>query len=184
MTKERTHKNIKVKPVDKKTWDDFESFFQSKGAPAYCWCMAWRMNKEELKHNTKSNRKKFIKQRVSEKTPIGLLAYEKEVPVAWCSIAPRDTYQRLGGDEDLDNVWSIACFFVKKEFRDQGLTEFLIEAAKKYAKKNGARYLEAYPVKPSSPSYRFMGFVKTFEKADFEFVKKAGTRRHVMTCVL
>jgi hypothetical protein len=46
----------------------------------------------------------------------------------------------------------------------------------------GAKYLEAYPVKPDSPSYRFMGFIQTFEKAAFSFVKKAGTRRHVMKC--
>ena len=184
MVKETTHKNIKVKPVDKKTWKDFEALFQSKGAPSYCWCMVWRMTKEELKHNTKSNRKRFIKDRVAEKTPIGLLAYENNTPIAWCSVAPRDTYQRLGGDEELEKVWSIACFYIKKEFRDRGLVDFLINAAKKYAKKNGGKYLEAYPVKPSSPSYRFMGFINTFEKADFEFVKKAGTRRHVMTCGL
>jgi hypothetical protein len=60
----------------------------------------------------------------------------------------------------------------------------LIEKAKAYARKNGAKYMEAYPVQRDSPSYRFMGFVKTFEKAGFTFVKMAGTRRHVMTCGL
>jgi GNAT superfamily N-acetyltransferase len=86
----------------------------------------------------------------------------------------------LGGDESLKNVWSIACFYIKKEFRDQGLIDLLIEEAKKYASNKGAKYLEAYPVEPDSPSYRFMGFIKTFEKAGFAFVKKAGTRRNVM----
>ena len=84
----------------------------------------------------------------------------------------------------VENVWSIVCFYIKKEFRDKGLIDLLIKNAKKYAKKNGAKYLEAYPVDADSPSYRFMGFVKTFEKARFNFVKKAGTRRHVMTCKL
>lgn len=177
-------KKIKVKPVDKSTWKDFEILFKSKGAPSYCWCMAWRMTKDELKHNNSANRKKFIKQRVLSKTPIGLLAYIDNEAIAWCSIAPRDTYQRLGGDDRLEDVWSLACFFVKKEHRDQGLIDLLIENAKKYARKNGAKYLEAYPVDPDSPSYRFMGFIQTFEKADFEFVKKAGTRRNVMTCKL
>jgi GNAT superfamily N-acetyltransferase len=175
-------KGITIKPVDKTTWSDFERFFKSKGAPGYCWCMAWRMTKEELKNNTSPNRRKFIKKRVQAEIPIGLLAYVKDEPVAWCSVAPRETYQRLGGNEDLDKVWSIACFFIKREFRDQGLVDQLIENAKKYAKKNGAKYVEAYPVRPDSPSYRFMGFVSTFEKAGFSFVKKAGTRRHVMTC--
>ncbi len=173
---------ITIKPVDKTTWSDFERLFKSKGAPSYCWCMAWRMTKEELKNNTSPSRKKFIKKRVQTETPIGLLAYVEDVAIAWCSVAPRETYQRLGGKEDLDKVWSIACFFIKREFRNQGLVDQLIENAKKYAKKNGAKYVEAYPVEPDSPSYRFMGFVSTFEKAVFNFVKKAGTRRHVMTC--
>jgi GNAT superfamily N-acetyltransferase len=179
-----TERNIKINPVDETTWADFEKLFQSKGAPGYCWCMAWRMTKEELKQNNSRSRKKFIKQRVSSRIPIGLLAYIDNEPIAWCSIAPRETYQRLGGDESLEKVWSIACFYIKKEFRDKGLIDILIENAKKYARKNGARFLEAYPVETDSPSYRFMGFIKTFEKAGFNFIKKAGTRRHVMTCEL
>ena len=179
-----TNKNLKIQPVDQTNWSDFETLFKSKGGPSYCWCMAWRMTKDELKHNNSPSRKKFIKQRVMSDTPIGLLAYSGKEAIAWCSIAPRDTYQRLGGDERLENVWSIVCFYIKKEFRDKGLVDVLIENAKKYAKKNGADYLEAYPVEPDSPSYRFMGFIKTFEKAEFKFVKKAGTRRHVMMCKL
>jgi len=179
-----TRSKIKIKPVNKTNWKDFEELFQSKGAPSYCWCMAWRMNKDELKKNTSKNRKGFIHKRVRAGTPIGLLAYSGNDAIAWCSIAPRDTYQRLGGDESLEKVWSIACFYIKREFRDQGLIDLFITHAKKYAKKNGAKYVEAYPVKPDSPSYRFMGFVKTFEKAGFDFVKKAGTRRNVMTSKL
>lgn len=180
----KTNKNIKVQPVNKFTWTDFETLFSSKGGPSYCWCMAWRMTKEELKSNTSRNRKQFIRQRIQMETPIGLLAYVNKEPIAWCSVAPRESYQRLGGDEDLEKVWSIACFYIKREFRHLGLVDELIEHAKKYAKKNGAAHVEAYPVKPDSPSYRFMGFVKSFEKAGFRFVKKAGTRRHVMTCAL
>jgi GNAT superfamily N-acetyltransferase len=176
-----TSEKLKVKPVDKNTWKDFEALFQSRGAPSYCWCMLWRMTKDERKQNNSANRKKFIRKRVLTRTLIGLLGYIDKEPIAWCSIAPRETYQRLGGDESLEDVWSIACFFIKRDYRDQGLVEVLIEHAKKYAKKNGAKYLEAYPVVPSSPSYRFMGYVHTFEKANFGFVKKAGTRRNVMT---
>lgn len=173
--------DIKIIPVDTSNWTDFETLFKSKGAPGYCWCMAWRMTKEELKNNTSSNRKKFIKNRVSSGTPVGLIANLENEPIAWCSVAPRETYKRLGGEENLENVWSIVCFYIKKEFRDKGFIDTLIEETKKYARSNGAKYLEAYPVEPDSPSYRFMGFIKTFEKAGFSFVKKAGTRRQVMT---
>jgi hypothetical protein len=39
---------------------------------------------------------------------------------------------------------------------------------------SGARYVEAYPVEPDSPSYRFMGFKTTFEKAGV-IEKKTGS---------
>ncbi len=176
----RTNKDIKIKPVDKNTWNDFENLFKSKGGPSYCWCMPWRMSKDELKQNSSPNRYKFIKQRVWSGIPIGLLAYVDQEPVAWCSVAPRDTHYRLGGEIGMGNVWSITCFFIKREFRDKGLIDQLINYAEKYARENGAEYIEAYPVLPDSPSYRHMGFVRTFEKAGYEFRKMAGSRRHVM----
>jgi hypothetical protein len=39
--------------------------------------------------------------------------------------------------------------------------------------------LEAYPVDPESPSYRFMGYVETFRAAGYREVGRAGSRRHV-----
>ena len=175
---------FRTRPVTEKNWKDFETLFESKGAPSYCWCMVWRMNSAELKQNDPASRKKFIKKRVMEGTPVGLLAYDGRDPVAWCSIAPRETYRRLGGDETIKKVWSIACFFIRREYRHAGLVDLLVEKAKAYARKHKARFAEAYPVKPDSPSYRFMGQIHTFKKAGFTHVKKAGSRRHVMTCPL
>jgi GNAT superfamily N-acetyltransferase len=174
------HDQIKIRPVDKNNWNDFEALFQSKGGPDYCWCMVWRMTKDELKQNNSVCRKEFIKQRIWQNIPIGIVGYFDNEPIAWCSIAPRETHERLRGDEHLENVWSITCFYIKRQFRRKGLTEYLIEKAKEYAKENGAEYIEAYPVEQDSPSYRFMGYRGTFEKAGFTYIKMAGTRRHVM----
>jgi hypothetical protein len=49
-----------------------------------------------------------------------------------------------------------------------------------HARKRGAHCLEAYPVDPESSSYRFMGFIGTFEAMGFREVGTAGSRRHVM----
>ena len=40
--------------------------------------------------------------------------------------------------------------------------------------------LEATPVDPASPSYRFMGFVRVFQEAGFVEIGRQGIRRHVM----
>jgi GNAT superfamily N-acetyltransferase len=74
--------------------------------------------------------------------------------------------------------------YVHRKLRGQGIGNQLVEAAKAYAKRRGATVLEAYPVDPKSPSYRFMGFVPAFERMGFEEIGKAGSRRHVMRLAL
>ncbi|MDR0599515.1 MAG: GNAT family N-acetyltransferase [Treponema sp.] len=176
--------DLEINPVSKTNWDDFEALFEERGGPKYCWCMAWRMTKEELKDNTPERRKEYIKKRIFTGVPVGLLGYIHGEPAAWCSIAPRETYRRIGGDETKDAVWSLACFYVKRCFRRRGIADALLGAAAAYAKAGGAKYVEAYPVEEDSPSYRFMGLVKQFERAGFSYIKKEGSRRNVMTLEL
>jgi GNAT superfamily N-acetyltransferase len=113
--------------------------------------------------------------------PVGILAYLDGRPVAWCSIAPRSTYRPLGGPEAEpgENIWSLVCLFVARPVRGQGVVGSLIREAEAYARGNGATILEAYPVDPESPSYRFMGQVRWFKQAGYREVSRAGTRRHV-----
>jgi GNAT superfamily N-acetyltransferase len=169
------------KPVDKSNWTDLEKLFESKGGPHNCWCMVWRNMNEGADRVNKGDKKESLKNYVDCEIPVGLLCYQNEEPIGWCSIAPRESYRELSGDSTLTNVWSLVCFFIKREYRQQGLTEELIKQAILYAKENGAKYVEAYPVDPDSPSYRFMGFKPTFEKMNFDFKHKAGQRRYVMT---
>lgn len=171
-------------PVDRSRWGDFEKLFEAQGGPKYCWCMIWRARGEEARNTSGAYRKKRMKARVDEGVPVGLLGYLGGEPVAWCSIAPRATYRPLGGVDDAEEaagrVWSLVCFFVVRAFRKQGITEKLIEAAIEHARSNGARVVEAYPVEPDSPSYRFMGFAPTFERLGFRYCHDAGKRRKVM----
>ena len=99
--------------VDLGRWSDFERLFEAPGGPHNCWCMVWRASAEERRQRSKATRKAALKGRVHSGVRVGILAYLDDEPVGWCSIAPRETYQRLGwaqvtGDE---RVWSLACFF-------------------------------------------------------------------------
>jgi GNAT superfamily N-acetyltransferase len=146
--------------------------------------MVWRATGAETRQTKGPERKAAMEARVRDRVPIGILGYLDDEPVAWCSIAPRPTYRRLGGPDVAgqtpDSVWSLACFFAHRKLRGQGVTAQLIDAAVAHARAKGARVVEAYPVAPGSPSYGFMGYVPTFEAAGFRQVDMAGTRRHVM----
>lgn len=167
--------------VDASGWDDLERLFESRGGPKSCWCMVWRAGPKTAKG---PDRKAAIRRYVRESVPIGLLGYASGEPVAWCSIAPKMTYRDLGGPTNVselpEEVWSLVCFFVRRDFRGRGLTKQIIEAAVESAASRGAKVVEAYPVEAGSPSYRFMGYVSTFSAAGFHEVGRAGTRRHVM----
>jgi GNAT superfamily N-acetyltransferase len=132
----------------------------------------------------KADKKESLKNYVAHQNPVGLLCFDHSEAIAWCSIAPRESYRELSGDTSLANVWSLVCFFIKREYRQKGITEELIRQSIQYAKDSGAKYVEAYPVDPESPSYRFMGFKPIFDKLGFELRHKAGQRRYVMTVEL
>lgn len=177
--------DLTIRSVDHDTWTDFEALFESKGAPKYCWCMAWRPMPNRSKANN-AKRKAAIRASVSDETPVGILGYRDGAPIAWCSIGPRETFISLvpAQDETEAGVWSLTCFFVLRAHRKQGLSEQLLDGAIRYARDSGAKVLEAYPVDPDSPSYRFMGFRSLFEARGFEDVGRAGTRRHVVRLTL
>lgn len=180
----RLTERLEFLEVDHERWSDFERLFAARGGPKSCWCMLWRAVGEETARTDGESRRRAMRRRVEAGMPVGILGYLDGEPAVWCSIAPRDTYRALGGvDEPGDSggaVWSLVCFYVPRRLRGQGITAKLIAAAVAYARSCGAVAVEAYPVAPDSPSYRFMGFVPTFEQAGFREVGRVGTRRHVM----
>jgi GNAT superfamily N-acetyltransferase len=168
-------------PVDQTTLPAFEAFFSTPGAPKWCWCMAWRRTSAEVKVANGANSRRQMLARIHDGVPVGLLAYEGKEAVGWVSVAPRDTFRLKGAPaEPGEVVWAISCFFVPRSRRREGVSRKLIEGAVAHARENGATVVEAYPVDPDSPSYRFMGFVPVFAAAGFADLGKPGKRRHVM----
>ena len=83
--------DIAIKPVNQDIWVDFEALFQSKGAPSYCWCATWRMNGKELGAADSVMKKEYMRRLILSGKPVGLLAYSEGTPIAWCSVALRET---------------------------------------------------------------------------------------------
>jgi GNAT superfamily N-acetyltransferase len=172
---------LRFRPVTAATLPAFEAFFKARGAPHWCWCMAFRRTPDEVKAASAANSRRQILGRIRDGVPVGLLACEGEEAVGWVSVAPRETFRIKGASApDGANVWAISCFYVPHQRRRQGLMRRLIAGAVAYARAGGATVVEAYPVDPDSPSYRHMGFVEVFADAGFDDLGRAGKRRHVM----
>jgi hypothetical protein len=164
------------------TWDDMAALFAGKGGPKGCWCMMWRMDAlGQVAPSAAADRRHALQGLVQDGKAVGLLGYDADVPVAWCSIAPRPLFATgMAPGSAEPGLWSLTCFFIRADHRKQAGFAALLTAAEHHAATGGARVIEAYPVDPDSPSYRFSGFLPSFEKAGYRAVGRIGLRRHVV----
>ncbi|MFZ5973432.1 MAG: GNAT family N-acetyltransferase [Bacteroidota bacterium] len=75
-------------------------------------------------------------------------------------------------------IWSVSCFFVKKEYRRRGLSNELVAGAVTWAQQKKIELLEAYPAIPYAKkvpdSFLWSGVLSAFRKNGFRLVKKNG----------
>ncbi len=176
-------------PLTKARWKDFEELFGPRGAVAGCWCMWWRISRAEFRKQKGEGNKKSIKKIVFRGGVPGILAYVNGQAVGWCSIQPREVFPRLDNSRILQRVddkpvWSIVCFFIARGFRKSGISEELIKAAVKHAKKHGAKIIEGYPTEPKNEkvadTFVYTGFYSSFKKVGFKEVERRSETRPIM----
>jgi GNAT superfamily N-acetyltransferase len=177
-----------IEPLTAQKWNDLDVLFGEHGAFGGCWCMWWRLQKDSWDQNRGEGNRALLKGIVETGQVPGLLAYAGNQPVGWISIGPRAVFPRLERSRiakpvDDRPVWSIVCFFVEKHHRRKGLTEALLLAAVNYARQQGARILEGYPVdkKGDQPApFVYMGLAAAFRKVGFVEVARRSENRPIM----
>ena len=179
---------FQYRPVTGETLADLTTFSGCHGKFQYCSCMRWRMRSSEYQKSTKEMRTERLRRMVNAGSPIGILAYAGREPIGWCSIAPRESYDALERYKalprvDQASVWSVVCFFVDRRFRRKQVTRGLLKAGLDYARSQGAKIVEGYPVEPGTRLYTYMGSPATFRKAGFHDVTPKGQQRKIVRCI-
>ena len=182
-------KNISFYPLIKNRWLEFEQLFGPKGACGGCWCMYWRLKRSEFEKQKGDSNKRAMRSIVDSGKVPGIIAFDKKNPIGWCSLGSRDDFPVLNRSRilkkiDEQPVWSIVCFFIKKEYRGQGLSRRLIEYAIRYVNKKGGSIIEAYPIEPKKdkmpPVFAWTGFASAFKKTGFQEVARRSETRPIM----
>ena len=178
-----------AQPLTPDRWSDFETLFGEKGAYGGCWCMWWRITRREFEEKQGDGNRAAMKDIVESGEIPGLLFYQDQHAVAWCSIAPRENYASLNRSrilKKLDDtpVWSLVCFFVDKTYRNQGLIQEILRGAIDYVRHQGGKIIEAYPTVPKGtelpPVSSYMGLPSMFEKAGFVQVAQPSKSKVIM----
>ncbi len=178
-------------PLTLDTWNDIEALAERPGSTVLrsCWCMFYRQTGDfGLSLAAGPEHREALCRIVDTGESPGLVGYVNGEPAGWISLGPRPEYPRLDSSRlmrAVDNipVWSIVCSFVGRDFRGRGVQRRLLAAAITFARDEGVRTLEAYPVdKPgrSDNGSMWWGSRSLYEKAGFREVERRSATRLVM----
>jgi len=179
--------SLTVAPLTRQSWPALENLFGRAGASNGCWCMYWRIGPRYRDRPRAENQQDLQRLAGSGQSP-GLLAFDGDLAVGWCELAPRADLAWLGhsrylGPVDDLPVWSLPCFYVRRTHRGQGVTDALIEAAVSVSAAAGAPALEAYPVDVAVAAHTtnlFPGVASAFARHGFAVVARRKPDRPVM----
>ncbi len=182
-------KRLSFLPVTRERWDDFCRLFSQPGVQNGCWCMYWRIRRAEFQRQYGKANKKAMERLIMSGVIPGILAFHKDTPVGWCSIAQREDFPVLDRSPvlkriDKKPVWSITCFFISKNYRHGNMMYSLIQASVRYAKQQGAQIIEAYPIRPERihdpRPEMYRGTVSAFTSAGFSIAAQRSKTRPIM----
>ncbi|MBE7450680.1 MAG: GNAT family N-acetyltransferase [Kofleriaceae bacterium] len=181
-----------IRPLTPARWDDLTRLFGPRGACGGCWCMWPRLTAAEFavgKAEGGARNRRSLRALVDRRPP-GLLGYVDGEPAAWCAVAPRDELVRLRRSKvlapvDARPVWSIPCLFVSRDHRGRGLSTAMVAAAARWAGRQGARLVEAYPIDPApgarlAPTFAWWGVTASYRRAGFREVARRSPTRPIV----
>lgn len=170
---------LDVRPLTPDRFADLAALFTQGGDPKWCWCMYFRVRGLDWSNSTPEANRAGFRRLTREGPPPGLVGYRDGEAVGWVSLGPREGYERLAHSRvlapvDETPVWSIVCFVVARRARRSGVAAAMLEAAIGYARDQGARILEAYPVDTGGARLAaasvYRGPLSMFKRAGFRVV--------------
>src|SRR5688572_30660834 len=179
---------LAVRDLSPALWPALEQLFGPRGACGGCWRMYWRLEKGERWDDLKgAPAKRRMKALVVAGKAQGAIAFAGNEPVGWIAFGPRRDFPRLNrartlACDDVDQVWSLPCFFIKSGWRDRSVATALLRHALRSLRKQGAKIAEGYPVnlKPGQRlpnAFAWTGTRSLFADAGFELAGPATTSK-------
>lgn len=185
---------IAIHPATPARWPALEALFGPSGACYGCWCTHFLLAPKVREAMSGDARRDILKESFAAALPPGLIAYDGDEAVGWVRVGPRADVPRWNGEKTVSKPldgedwqardhWAISCFFIRPRRRGQGLSHPLTLAAVDFAAENGARIVDAAPMRRAKHSKSiglFVGSETVFLTAGFETVAERKVGRPLM----
>jgi GNAT superfamily N-acetyltransferase len=176
-----------VRALDESTWPAFAELVErNNGVFGGCWCIGFHDEGPD-RNDPEVNRRRKL-ERVRAGTTHAALVFDGEDCLGWCQFGPpaelpriksRAAYER-GATTRAD--WRIACCFVGKGLRRQGVATAALAGALELIAGLGGGTVEGFPEDAASvpAGFLFNGALSTYERLGFTRDRKIGKHRWVV----
>ena len=178
-----------IKALDESSWDAFARLVEANnGVFGGCWCMGFHPDDSR---EPGLNRKRKLA-RVRAGRAHAALVFDGDDCVGWCQFGAPDEVPKIKNraayEKSLATLpeWRIACNFVGKGHRRQGVATAALAGALDLIALLGGGKVEGYPEAAGSvpAGFLFNGALSTYEKLGFVRDRKIGKHRWVVTKVV
>lgn len=98
----------------------------------------------------------------------------------WPRLSPAEWLAKKPVDDS--PVWSVTCFFVRRDWRRRGVTAALLAETPRFVAGSGGRMVEGYPfdvAKEQVPAFVHYGLLGAFRRAGFQEVARCSKHRPI-----
>jgi GNAT superfamily N-acetyltransferase len=177
-----------VKALDESTWDAFAALVEANnGVFGGCWCIGFHDEGPD-RNDPDVNRERKLA-RVRAGTTHAALVFDGDDCVGWCQFGPPAELPRIKNRKAYEAGattppdWRIACNFVGKGHRRDGVATAALAGALELIAGLGGGVVEGYPEAAGAvpAGFLFNGALSTYERLGFERDRRIGKHRWVVT---
>jgi GNAT superfamily N-acetyltransferase len=178
-----------IKALDESSWDAFARLVEeNNGVFGGCWCMGF--HPDDSRDPALNRERKLARVRAGRAH--AALVFDRDDCVGWCQFGAPDEVPKIKNraayEKSLTTLpdWRIACNFVGKGHRRQGVATAALAGALDLIASLGGGKVEGYPEGAGSvpAGFLFNGALSTYEKLGFVRDRKIGKHRWVVTKVV
>lgn len=177
-----------VRPLEAASWDAFAELVErNNGIYGGCWCIAYHTAYERGVSDPRSLKEELVR---AGQAHAALVFDDSGAAQGWCQYgSPEELALRhlreYGKDPPPRADWRIACIFVDKAHRNQGIARAALAGAIDQIARAGGGLVEAIPEvtagREAQGRFLFTATVELFEQFGFERVRQVGKHAWIVS---